>query len=423
MAQSLLDSFDARKSNLFVSSTLPDQSELKSTKGLKESPMDSLSKLNPLTICSSCEVVLGSLTRDKDYKAFRHEVEFNEFRDSVYSRCFLCVNLSVAFQKLEHETDGRTIVPPVGKITIHALTEKRSYGGSPKRVRFHITQHDALIHLGAFEIFKEPGMFVYYATILERSSYFLESGKITRSWSLESSTRSDSSLDQARRWLTTCVSSHLRCNEAGIRDQLPTRLISLEVRDNIISAKLCEASQLPTETIYCTLSHCWGNVKMFSLTTENMDQCKESIPVSMLVQSFQDAIYVACRLGINNIWIDSLCILQDSLQDWSRESRLMFMIYRNAVCNLAATGFVDGTNGLFCNQDFKRLPAAFRYNEPREEKSELEEGSLRIRTGYILPVGYASNAIKSSPLLRRGWVIQEMVSVSLPGTLFNFIEK
>ncbi len=34
-------------------------------------------------------------------------------------------------------------------------------------------------------------------------------------------------------------------------------------------------------------------------------------------------MYISMRLGISYLWIDSLCILQDSAEDWLREVALM----------------------------------------------------------------------------------------------------
>lgn len=41
------------------------------------------------------------------------------------------------------------------------------------------------------------------------------------------------------------------------------------------------------------------------------------------------------RLGYLYLWIDSLCIIQDSPSDWNCEASRMADIYSNAVCNLS----------------------------------------------------------------------------------------
>lgn len=49
----------------------------------------------------------------------------------------------------------------------------------------------------------------------------------------------------------------------------------------------------------------------------------EKIPVAQLPKTFRDAMQISMCLGISYLWIDSLCILQDSAADWLRESALM----------------------------------------------------------------------------------------------------
>ena len=65
----------------------------------------------------------------------------------------------------------------------------------------------------------------------------------------------------------------------------------------------------------------------------------------------EHAINIARRWGIYYVWIDSLCIIQDSEDGWARESTRMGWIYANSYCNIAAIGFADRSNGLFVSRD------------------------------------------------------------------------
>lgn len=73
----------------------------------------------------------------------------------------------------------------------------------------------------------------------------------------------------------------------------------------------------------------------------------QRIPTESLPHAFLDAIDFTRSLGVRYIWIDSLCILQDSRDDWQAEALQMHKIYRNCVCNIAATGSSDNGGGLF----------------------------------------------------------------------------
>ncbi|KAH8600698.1 heterokaryon incompatibility protein-domain-containing protein, partial [Bisporella sp. PMI_857] len=72
-----------------------------------------------------------------------------------------------------------------------------------------------------------------------------------------------------------------------------------------------------------------------------------------LPKTFQDTILVAQRLNISYIWIDSLCIIQDSAEDWQAESAIMGQIYSNCTLNIAAAGASDGSVGLFFERDIR----------------------------------------------------------------------
>jgi hypothetical protein len=63
---------------------------------------------------------------------------------------------------------------------------------------------------------------------------------------------------------------------------------------------------------YVTLSHCWGDIELLKLEAKTITRLSAGIEVSILRQTFQDAVRVALRLGVRHLWIDSLCILQDS---------------------------------------------------------------------------------------------------------------
>ncbi|KAH9211285.1 hypothetical protein DL95DRAFT_306385, partial [Leptodontidium sp. 2 PMI_412] len=72
-----------------------------------------------------------------------------------------------------------------------------------------------------------------------------------------------------------------------------------------------------------------------------------SIPWDQLSKTFQDAIRITLKLDIMYPWIDSLCIIQGSQDDWEREAGQMESVYRNSYLNIAATGASNGSTGCF----------------------------------------------------------------------------
>lgn len=74
---------------------------------------------------------------------------------------------------------------------------------------------------------------------------------------------------------------------------------------------------------WVTLSHCCGKERYLATLTTNIDR----ILLSDLPPNFQDAIMITKELGYQYLWIDSLCIIQDSPEDWRAESVKMGSVY------------------------------------------------------------------------------------------------
>jgi hypothetical protein len=116
--------------------------------------------------------------------------------------------------------------------------------------------------------------------------------------------------------------------------------------------QLIVTAENPPTSPYASLSHCWGKIKIITLTEGNLREFLEAeIALSRLSQTFCDAISVAKSLNVRYLWIDSLCIIQDSVADWNVESRTMLQVYQNAYCNIAATHAKNGSGGLFSNRN------------------------------------------------------------------------
>jgi hypothetical protein len=132
----------------------------------------------------------------------------------------------------------------------------------------------------------------------------------------------------------------------------PTRL--LDVR-NVETGQvwLRHDNQVDRNTCkYIALSHCWGKLKILKLLHENMEEFTErGIDIARLPRTFREAMLITHALGICYIWIDSLCIIQNSKDDWRQEAARMADVYRGAICTFAATGAWDGSEGLFRPQN------------------------------------------------------------------------
>jgi hypothetical protein len=120
---------------------------------------------------------------------------------------------------------------------------------------------------------------------------------------------------------------------------------------------------------------------------------KNQILLADLPKTFTHAIELAATLRTKFLWIDSLCIIQDSAEDWNQESAQMGEVYKNAHYNIGAAASENSLGGLFRSRDLEILhpvPITIR------------------KTEYMLVWNsFWYSGIDDSHLMQRGWVFQE----------------
>jgi hypothetical protein len=200
-----------------------------------------------------------------------------------------------------------------------------------------------------------------------------------------------------RRWLTECRTKHEACNLSlnpkGQHVKPPTRLIKIDEE----IPRLCLSVQQDSCSEYATLSHCWGGLEFLKLMTCNISPLMTEIPCEDLSKTFRDAIEIARRLGFSWLWIDSLCIIQDGPQDWSRESGQMAGVYGQSSLNIMASAAPDGRTGCL-----------FRRDSLCSQRGtvEVEISGQRRKLDYADTELFNKN-VSQSLLLKRSWVLQQ----------------
>ena len=112
---------------------------------------------------------------------------------------------------------------------------------------------------------------------------------------------------------------------------------------------------------YACLSHCWGpsprrpQSNILKTKRSTLEQFKIEVPWHELTKTFKDAIEICRRLNIDYLWIDSLCILLDSVDDWSQNATEVGSIYENALLTIAATRSKEGCEGCYSTTDLRYL--------------------------------------------------------------------
>jgi Heterokaryon incompatibility protein (HET) len=138
--------------------------------------------------------------------------------------------------------------------------------------------------------------------------------------------------DVAKYWLEDCQVNHDHHCNAGL-PRLPKRVIDVKSRPQPF---LMETADLAVGD-YATLSYCWGGYPVLTATQETISKLKAGFSPIDLPQTVRDAVWWTRKLGLQYLWVDSLCILQDTLSDWELELSSMAGIYRDATLTIAAT--------------------------------------------------------------------------------------
>ena len=150
---------------------------------------------------------------------------------------------------------------------------------------------------------------------------------------------------------------------------------------------------------FAALSHCWGGSSPFMLTLENHDRLLDGINLELLPKTFRDAIKITKELGISYLWIDSLCIIQNSEEDWERECVKMVDVYANAAVTICASDSTDSSGGCFRVRDpLEYYPLHLIYDSDRILTIKMEDRDI----DSILNL-----EVNKSSLNKRGWTFQE----------------
>lgn len=344
----------------------------------------------PNVVCDKCRGVISAFQlclRESDEvkqaesplirQYLVHEVQASGLRG-----CHFCSIISQALCPVHSE---RNISQPSGSfITLRFSRMKKSDGS-------YVTSIDAWLRDSGGERIRNSTIGVVSA---------FQDQPIPASWSI--STSSDATFELAQGWHDECLLNHELCEELRItpasanKSPFPTYLVELVPG----GLHLCRAKDHPDRPQYLTLSHRWGGSHIFQLTSKNLDALLSEIHLSDLPKTFQDAILITRKLGYRFIWIDSLCIIQDSKEHWVTESTIMGDIYRGSSCTIAALGATDGDSGCFKT----RNPLCFQHC-----RFELDAGQV----AYLTPrherksFNYTGYGPEVEPLHERAWVMQE----------------
>ncbi|KAI1120765.1 hypothetical protein F5Y10DRAFT_289312 [Nemania abortiva] len=207
---------------------------------------------------------------------------------------------------------------------------------------------------------------------------------------------SQEQLSLLKEWILICDSTHSTCSrfyaegpDKNPAPTMPTRLVELGNPLRLVESVSIKPSP------YVALSHCWGKIEQGRLCTSsgNITQLMASIDSGRLPKTFRDAILVTRGIGIEYLWIDSLCIIQDDKDDWENESAKMEQVFSFAYCTIGASSATSSVEGFL----HKRHP------RPCVQLETSSFGKLYVCQN----IDNFHRDVDLGELNSRGWVLQE----------------
>jgi len=209
--------------------------------------------------------------------------------------------------------------------------------------------------------------------------------------------------EMTEKWMLECLSSHKTCSQrpAPTAPYFPTRLIEVNPHGTPPQHRIVETNKTKVDDdFYLTLSYRWpkGTPPYLTTTANLPSRLTTGILASSLPAMFLDSFTAAQKLTVDYIWIDSLCIIQDSPADKAAEIPSMASVYRNALCNLSTVGSTTSSGGL---TGLRTITSHARV------VTTSWSGDAHGGTYRLFDPRFWEDRILDTELNYRGWVFQE----------------
>ncbi len=218
-------------------------------------------------------------------------------------------------------------------------------------------------------------------------------------------------------WISDCLIKHTECTSSTTA-LLPDRVLDVRIGQNP-SLHINKGNE---HGIYAALSHCWGGDVALKLTDDNIENLLEGVALGSLPKTFRHAVEVCRLLEIPYLWIDSLCIIQSSEEDWAVQGSKMDSVYSGCFLVIGADGAHNSKEGFL--RDSRRQPHNLKIAYPQSlsrdssicgnsctNETYLYARKRGVRNSDVF-LHHSWAADHRSKLSTRGWVLQESVLAS-----------
>ncbi|KAI0911697.1 heterokaryon incompatibility protein-domain-containing protein [Ustulina deusta] len=202
-----------------------------------------------------------------------------------------------------------------------------------------------------------------------------------------------------RKWKGLCGAAHDdRCRPGRIPFGGRQHLTAIRLID-VDTASLVEMEDVENVS-WVALSYVWGSMPFRTLAKDTLEEFKRagSLSASWVPNTIADAIQVTKGIGEHYLWIDSLCIIQDSDAD-----KANFIPYMDVIYGRACVTIINASGGsAFSGLPGVRPGTRFQAEEPFEIDGTWFMQSHR-------KIGEANEIFGDSKWFTRGWTFQEAI--------------
>ncbi|APA15896.1 hypothetical protein sscle_15g106660 [Sclerotinia sclerotiorum 1980 UF-70] len=238
---------------------------------------------------------------DGFYSQLEHHKRYHDLLAAASSGCELCLLL-----QQQSEEEKLKILEECSFTPFQEFRTKERDGTFTREQKFRTMESKGKYMNLRYKCDDETLMIYYLRTPRDQPKFVggVQIGQFVPDGNLASETN----FDIARGWMNTCFSEHSKSKCPSLDDKhFPSRVISVGAKDTDPFLILTNG----VKGKYITLSHCWGGQIDTILTTSNLQSFQNKIEMSRLPANFRDAVLITRALGIEYLWIDSLCIIQD----------------------------------------------------------------------------------------------------------------
>ncbi|KUJ21218.1 HET-domain-containing protein [Mollisia scopiformis] len=217
----------------------------------------------------------------------------------------------------------------------------------------------------------------------------IQDSSLLRDGAIEKSPKSPILFSQISKWLNSCLESHQNCS-SDFPSILPTRVIDVGASEGLRDSHIFITNGQSGK--YAALSYRWGTSPTITTTSETLASHISGMRMETLPKTLQDAILVSRALGLQYLWIDALCIIQDSPHDWAEQTGKMAGIYQDAHLTISADNAEGSDSGFLADRNLQAIRSCHH---------------MGARISIHPDIQQVFDVINVGPLSQRGWILQE----------------